>query len=404
MPHYVLDLSRLISSSARPAPTGIDRVELAYALKFLKKPAAEVTFAAMTRWGRFGLVERTRAERFVTALATQWYAGATPREPARLAGSICRSIWLRGERALYARLKCQAAPIIYLNVSHHHLDRPASIQRLKDKSRALFVPLVHDLIPIEFPEYGRPNQGEIHGKRIATVTNLADAIIVTTETTRDILAPRLAVSGRSPPVLVGGLGLDLPAKLESSQRIPQPFFVCVGTIEPRKNHLLLLKLWRKITLEQGQDAPHLIIVGRRGWENENIVDMLERCPSIRGKVHEFSSLTDSQVCALIQEAQALLMPSFAEGYGLPIVEALALGVPVLCSNLPAFIEVGGDVPEFFDPLDGPGWHNAIVDYAKQNSTRRAAQIVRLANWAPPDWRQHFERVDDLLNALSGKTL
>ena len=98
MPHYVLDLSRLISSSARPAPTGIDRVELAYAVEFLKKPATDVTFAAMTRWGRFGLVERSHAERFIAALAAEWYAGSTRRSPARLADRICRSIWMPGNR------------------------------------------------------------------------------------------------------------------------------------------------------------------------------------------------------------------------------------------------------------------------------------------------------------------
>jgi len=399
MPHYVLDLSRLISSSARPAPTGIDRVELAYAIEFLKKPPAEVTFAAMTRWGRFGLIERPATERFVTALAAQWYTGTTPRKPGKLADRICRAIWARGERPLHARLKRQAGPVIYLNVSHHHLDRPASIQRLKSKSGALFVPLVHDLIPIEFPEYGRPNQGEIHSRRIATVTGLADAIIVTTESIKEILAPRLAAANRATPVLVGGLGLDLPAILAPPIDVPRPYFICIGTIEPRKNHLLLLKLWRKMALEMGSGAPHLVIVGRRGWENENIVDMLERCPSIRGKVHEFSSLTDSQVCALIQDAQALLMPSFAEGYGLPIAEALALGVPVLCSNLPAFIEVGGDVPEFFDPLDGPSWHAAIVAYAQPNSPRRTAQVMRLGNWIAPDWPAHFRKVGGLLDKL-----
>ena len=405
MPHYVLDLSRLISSSARPAPTGIDRVELAYALEFLKKPPAEVTFAAMTRWRRFGLVERGRAERFIVALAAEWYSGATPRSPARLADRICHQIWLRGERALHARLRRQAPPIIYLNVSHHHLERPASIQRLKTKSKALFVPMVHDLIPIEFPEYARPNHDEHHSRRIATVTNLADAIVVTTKATADILAPKLVASDRAPPVLVGLLGLDMPAQSAPPEvDIPHPYFVCIGTIEPRKNHLLLLKLWRKMALEQGLDAPHLVIVGRRGWENENIVDMLERCPSIRGKVHEFSRLTDSEVRALIENARALLMPSFSEGFGLPIIEALALGVPVLCSDIPPFVEIGGGVPEFFDPLDGPSWHAALTDYAAPNSPRRAAQIMRLKAWAPPDWKEHFSKVDLLLNDLAGKTL
>jgi glycosyltransferase involved in cell wall biosynthesis len=405
MPHYVLDLSRLISSSARPAPTGIDRVELAYALEYLKKSESEVTFAAMTRWRRFGWVERRRAERFVLALAAQWYAGATPRSPAKLADRICRDIWLRGERALHARLRRQMAPIIYINVSHHHLERPGSIQRLKAKSKALFVPMVHDLIPIEFPEYARPNHDENHKRRIATVTSLADAIVVTTKATADILAPKLVASDRSPPVLIESLGWDMPANADIAvMRVPHPYFICIGTIEPRKNHLLLLKLWRKMALERGLDTPHLVIVGRRGWENENIVDMLERCPSIRGKVHEFSRLTDSEVRALIQDARALLMPSFSEGFGLPIVEALALGVPVLCSDIPPFIEIGRGVPEFFDPLDGPSWLAAITDYAALHSSRRAAQIMRLKDWAPPNWTEHFAEVDGLLNSLANRIL
>ncbi|HEX4506124.1 MAG TPA: glycosyltransferase family 1 protein [Alphaproteobacteria bacterium] len=403
MPHYVLDLSRLISSSARPAPTGIDRVELAYAVELLKRRPQEVTFAAMTPWRRFGLVAHKRAERFIVALAAQWYAGASQLSPARLADRICNQIWLRGEAPLHRRLRRQAGPVIYINVSHHHLDRPASILRLKRRSNALFVPIVQDLIPIEFPEYVRPNQDAIHARRIATVTGLADAILVTTQATADILAPRLAASGRTPPVVVAPLGWDIPALSEPPElRVPEPYFVCIGTIEARKNHLLLLQLWRKMAAELGDKAPHLVIVGRRGWENENVVDMLERCPSIRGKVHEFSRVTDSEVRAFIEGARALLMPSFSEGFGLPIIEALALGVPVLCSDIPPFVEIGGGVPECFDPLDGPSWHAALVDYAMPNSARRAAQIVRLKGWAAPNWPEHFASVFALLNSLPAR--
>jgi glycosyltransferase involved in cell wall biosynthesis len=400
MPHYVLDLSRLISSSTRPAPTGIDRVELAYAVEFLKRPPTDVTFAAETRWRRFGLVERKHAERFVIALAAEWYAGDSTHSPAKLADNICRQIWLRGEAALHRRLGRQGQPVIYINVSHHHLDRPGSIRRLKEKSGARFVPMVQDLIPIEFPEYVRPNQDEVHSRRIATVVSLADAIMVTTKATGDILAPRLAASGRTPPVVIAPLGWDMPAHSDPPRvTVPEPYFVCIGTIEARKNHLLMLQLWRRMANELGEAAPHLVIVGRRGWENENVIDMLERCPSIREKVHEFSRLTDSEVRALIEGARALLMPSFSEGFGLPIIEALALGVPVLCSDIPPFVEIGGGVPEFFDPLDGPAWHAALVDYAEANSSRRAAQIVRLVNWAAPNWPEHFTKLSELLNSL-----
>jgi glycosyltransferase involved in cell wall biosynthesis len=402
MPHLLLDLSRLISSAGRPAPTGIDRVELAYARELLSRPEGDVSFAAMSNWRAFGLVTRQQAHNFISALSAQWFGGKGPARASRIADRIGGSVAVRGERALHGRLRRQHQPVIYLNVSHHHLDRPASIERLKKRLNVRFVPLVHDLIPIAFPEYQRPNQAEIHIRRIATVTRLSDAVIVNSQATADLLAPEMVRAAREVPILVSHLGFDLPDELAPTPfGIPRPYFICVGTIEPRKNHLLLLKLWRKLARELGEEAPHLVIVGRRGWEIENVVDMLERCPGLHGKVHEFSEIKDSEVCGLIQGAQALLFPSFSEGFGLPLMEALALGTPVLCSEIPAFLEVGAGAPEFFDPLDGPSWYAAIRDYARPVSPRRDAQLARIKNWTAPIWQRHFQDVDVMLNNLIG---
>ena len=79
-----------------------------------------------------------------------------------------------------------------------------------------------------------------------------------------------------------------------------------------------------------------------------------------------------------------------------VVEALALGTPVLCSNLPALRENGGEVPEYFDPLDGAGWRRAVIDYALPASPRRAAQLARLTDWTPPRWEDHFAAVEKLI--------
>jgi glycosyltransferase involved in cell wall biosynthesis len=402
MPHLLLDLSRLISSAGRAAPTGIDRVELAYARELLSRPNDNVTFAAMNNLRAFGLVTRPQAQAFISALTAQWFAGKGSARAARIAGRIGGTIAVRGERVLHGRLRRQTQPVIYLNVSHHHLDRPASIERLKKRVNVHFVPLVHDLIPIAFPEYQRPNQAEIHARRIATVTRLSDAVIVNSQATADLLAPEMARVGRTVPILASHLGLDLPEETTPVPLgIPHPYFICIGTIEPRKNHLLLLKLWRRLAGEFGDKAPHLVIVGRRGWEIENVVDMLERCPGLPGKVHEFSEITDSEVCGMIQGARALLFPSFSEGFGLPLMEALALGTPVLCSDIPAFLEVGAGAPEFFDPLDGPSWYGAIRDYADRVSPRRDAQLARIEKWIAPSWQRHFQDVDAMLNNLAG---
>ena len=81
---------------------------------------------------------------------------------------------------------------------------------------------------------------------------------------------------------------------------------------------------------------------------------------------------------------------------MPLVEALAAGVPVLASDLPAFREVARDVPEYLDPLDGLGWIRAIDDYVHTNGARRRAQLARMVGWQAPTWKAHFDQVHALM--------
>jgi glycosyltransferase involved in cell wall biosynthesis len=232
-----------------------------------------------------------------------------------------------------------------------------------------------------------------------TVATLADAAIANSEATRAAFLPWLAAAGRDVPVATALLGLDAPATPAPPMVRDRPYFVCLGTIEPRKNHLLLLNIWRRLAAEMGDGCPQLVIVGRRGWENEQVLDMLDRCPAIAPFVEERSGLPDREVAALLAGARALLLPSFAEGYGLPVPEALAAGVPVIASDLPALREAGGEAPDYLDPLDGLGWMAAIRDHADPASPMRAAQRLRIAAWRAPDWGWHIETVLDVIEAL-----
>jgi glycosyltransferase involved in cell wall biosynthesis len=395
----LLDLSRLLSRAGRETPTGIDRVELAYAEHLIADKTA-LSFAVMTPVGRLGLAPVAIAKDYVRELAGAWRETSSwqrTRRVKRLARMLHAAALSRGERALRTQFQSKTGRAVYLLVSHHHLENRRAIARLKRHAGAFFVCLIHDLIPIEFPEYALPGQNDKHRKRIETAAALADVVIVNSTMTRDGFAPYLARSGRAPPVLVAPFGIDLPAALPPAPPpVKPPYFVCLGTIEARKNHLLLLNLWRQLAEELGGAAPRLVLIGQRGWETETAIDMLERCPALRGVVFERPNMPDVEVASLVRGAQALLLPSFAEGFGFPLIEALALGVPVLCSNLAALRENGGDVPEYLDPLDGIGWRNAVIDYAEPTSPRRAAQLGRLSGWRPPSWRDHFAAVEALI--------
>ena len=392
-----LDLSRLLSRAGRGTPTGIDRVELAYA-QYLISAGTPTCFAATTVFGGLGLLPGPQAEAFVGAIGAAWRgrgeAAASDRDVRRLAWRGHAHLAAGGERALLGRLRASADRPVYLLVSHHHLERPAIIARLKARARARFVCLIHDVIPIDYPEYAKPGQAENHRNRIETAARFADALIVNSAVTRESLQPHLDRFGRAPPVLVAPFGLDLPT--ETSNAAPpldRPYFVYVSTIEARKNHLLLLNLWRQLATERGEAIPRLVLIGQRGWETENVVDMLDRCPALRGIVIEHNSLPDDAMVRLLKGARALLLPSFAEGFGFPLIEAFGVGVPALCSDIAALRETGGGVPEYLDPLDGPGWRSAVLDYAAEPSPRRAAQLARLARWQPPRWQDHFSGVE-----------
>src|SRR5580700_7908996 len=294
-----LDLSRLLSRAGRGTPTGIDRVELAYAQHLIAGDAS-ACFAATTVFGGLGLLPSPKAEAFVAAIGAAWRgdgdAAANDRNVRRLAWRGHARLAAGGGRPLVARLRAAPARPVYLLVSHHHLEKPAIIARLKARARARFVCLIHDVIPIDYPEYAKPGQAENHRNRIETAARFADALIVNSAVTREALRPHLDRFGRAPPVLVAPFGLDLPTEAtDAAPPLDRPYFVYVSTIEARKNHLLLLNLWRQLAAELGDGAPLLVLVGQRGWETENVVDMLERCPALKGAVIEHNAMPDAEM-------------------------------------------------------------------------------------------------------------
>jgi glycosyltransferase involved in cell wall biosynthesis len=226
---------------------------------------------------------------------------------------------------------------------------------------------IHDLIPFDYPEYQTAGTAERFRVFLEELTAAPVRLLTnSTDTARRVtrhaarmgwpimearpLVPRLTPCQQRPA-----------AVRQSVQRLldePRPYCVVIGTIEPRKNHLLLLHLWRDMARKG--TPPRLVLIGRRGWENEMIVDLLERSAVLAPHVIECGDLSDAETHALLGGARALLMPSFTEGLGLPLLEAGVMGVPAIVSDLPALREIGAPGTVYLDPLDGPAWRVAIT--------------------------------------------
>lgn len=397
-PEIVLDLSRLLSRVRHSAPTGVDRIELAYARELSRRIPERLRFAAVHPLGIYGRIPAPVVLRFLARTEANWASGG-----AALSGrggwvDLIRVLWEMRPRGVPK----PRGPRVLIQGSHHHLHRERLVRRILRREGGRFVCFIHDLIPIEFPEYARPGGAELHRRRIATVVSHADAIVTNSTATSGAIQPFLDAALRATPVIALLPGLDPPttASPVAASPVKSPYFICLGTIEPRKNHLLLLHVWRRLVDERGVDAPRLLVVGRRGWENEQVIDLLERCPALTDHVIELGSVPDVKVGPLLAGARALLLASFAEGYGLPVPEAISMKVPVICSDLPALREAGGDVPEYIDPLDGPAWKAMILDYADPCSRARAAQIDRASAWGAPRWSDHVDALLRLAERLA----
>ncbi len=378
----LIDVSRLVGRTWRGRlPTGVDRVCLTYIGHF--GPRAQ----AVLQWGGWRRLlpyrESQELFRLLQAPGSSFYQDA-----ARIIASACMPPWPSQD----------GANRVYFNLSHPGLGDAQVAWLRRRRLRPVF--LLHDLIPITHPEYCRPGEQAQHGQRVEAMLRSAAGLITNSRSTLHSLE-RFAAARQLPmpravaaPLAPARLGADA-----GSPPLPQPYFVVLGTIEPRKNHLLLLHLWREMAGRLGPKTPHLVVIGQRGWECENVVDMLERCDALRGLVHELPACTDSQLAHYLRHAQALLFPSFAEGYGMPLVESLMLGTPVIANHLEVFDEIAGAVPDYVNGLDGPGWIRAIEDFAAPGSPRRAAQIARMAGFQVPTWQSHFAHVQSLLEQL-----
>ncbi|MDD3800461.1 MAG: glycosyltransferase family 1 protein [Novosphingobium sp.] len=398
----ILDISRLISRLRYSTPSGVDRVEMAYARGLLARygPDGENTlaFAAVHPTGRYGRVPHKAALAYLDELERRWANEADAPRQRALASVLPRLAALLPT----GRGVGSGKGAVYVQASPHHLTNAAKVHRILVRERARFLCLVHDLIPIEFPEYARPSGAALHRRRMETVASACatsgGAAVVNSAATGRALQPWLAPGT---PIHVALLGTETlpPVAAEPSER---PYFVCLGTIEPRKNHLILLNLWRHLAATLPQERiPRLIVIGRRGWENEQVFDMLERCPALVGHVEELGGCPDVRLSALLRGARALVMPSFAEGYGMPVAEALSVGTPVICSDLPALREVGGAAPDYLDPLDGPGWKAAVLDHA-EGGPLHADQMARLPRWHNPSWSEHMAIVAGAIACLQGQ--
>jgi glycosyltransferase involved in cell wall biosynthesis len=235
---------------------------------------------------------------------------------------------------------------------------------------------VHDLTFLVRPECAEAGLRRYLSRAVPRALRRADMILVDSQATADDLARLLGVSGPRVRLLYPGVDPRFrplpPAETEPVRAqlgLPEQFLLFVSTIEPRKNLVRLIEAFARL------DALglHLVIAGRKGWLYEEVFAAVERA-GVAGRVRFLDFVDDGQLPALYNLARAFVYPSLYEGFGLPALEALACGTPVVTAGVSSLPEVAGDAAELVDPLS--------VDSIAGGIARALADPGRLAAAGP----------------------
>lgn len=420
-PPILFDGLRLYLGALVRTPRGVDRIDHAYARFLLDHWPNDCLGVLPTPWG-IRLYDRDRARQLLTTVDAAWReqqaAGLDPAfaalrqwliNPAQVPhviakkhGSLDRTLRLIRDNGMHwGRSAITTAPrnAIYLNIGQLGWAAPVTTHWLLQRPDIKPIFMMHDVIPLHHPHFvstpARLSQkwmlGSVLRKARGLITTTRSASDTVTRVLRQIGLPEIPV--RALPLPIPGVFLQ-PDQPDSALQ-KRPYFITCGAIEPRKNHDLLIRVWHRLLQRLGPAAPRLVIAGTPAHRGTHIVRQIQHSRELRNHVAILSGLASPSLRALMRNAQAMLMPSLAEGFGLPLIESLAVGTPVIASDIEAHREAGDGLARYLDPRDDAAWASAIVDII-ENTEQTAALRQRIAAYRPLTAAAYFQSVSEFL--------
>jgi len=293
---------------------------------------------------------------------TGWTAWHRDGSAARLDGVESRRL-PAPRRALVAAWERGRGPVPH-RVDVLHAPTPL----FPPRTRPLVVS-VHDAVPWTHPQTLTIRGVQWHRRMVGLAAAQADVIAVPTQAVADELLTFVPALDRNRIVVLGaGVSRALseePSAAECDRirrhyRLAEPFILSVATLEPRKGLDVLIDAMGLI----GGDAPQLVVVGQPGWGGLDLAALAARAHLSSEQVKVLGRVPDAELNALLRMASAVIVPSRAEGFGLPVVEAMAVGTPVICTDVPALVEVAG---------------SAAVVVAREDPSALGEVILRVVN-------------------------
>ncbi len=267
---------------------------------------------------------------------------------------------------------------------------------------------IHDIFNITDPDYFKGRDSRIFIKGFVEAVTFANFILTTSEFNKASLIKHMASRNLQPlPVHVVPLAQELSISATDgnvssivADIANSEFVLCVGTIEVRKNPTYLFNIW-KLIIRSGRTAmPRLVFVGRSGWLVQDLMEQLEACNYLDGKIVVLHDVTDVELALLYRKCLLTMFPSWGEGWGLPVGESLAHGKISITSKAGAIPEVAGELADYIDPYNARNGLEVLLRYLDDPERRRGREREIARHFKPRSWRKVAEDVLNSAQALA----
>ncbi len=264
---------------------------------------------------------------------------------------------------------------------------------------------VHDLIFERYPQHHTLANRSFLRVAMPLFVRRADAIIAVSRHTKQDLLELYGTPAHKVFVVEEGIEGRFRPALEEEVRqakerhgIRRPYLLMVGTLEPRKNHQLSFEALARL---KAGGFPHcLVVAGGGGWLFDDVQKKVEQL-QLSEDVTFAGRVPDADLPALYSGADCLLMPSLYEGFGIPVLEAMACGTPVVCSKVSSLPEVGGPAARYIETLTGGGLAEAVLEVLSNPQMAEQMRTAGLRRAARYCWREAAMQTVDVYNAVAG---
>jgi glycosyltransferase involved in cell wall biosynthesis len=280
--------------------------------------------------------------------------------------------------------------------SNWNVSRIEALARRHARRGGRVVQVIYDLIPYRYPEFFSASQSRKFKAYLERSVSFTSRYVCISEATAADMRQYLKPQRTHAEVMVWPLAHEfdgyvrnhrgtIPTDTTLLNALDKPFVLCVGTIEVRKNGVLLLEVWQKLLRELGDRTPQLIFAGHYGWKIDRFRRLLEDDQRLRERVRIVSTPTDADLAALYERCLFGVYPSLVEGWGLPVGEAAWFGRATIASSSSSLPEVLGPLAEYAGPDDVDGFVRAVSrmteDAAYRMAREREITAAPLRTWA-----------------------